>query len=205
MSERDGVVFEEKIYPFPLIASLLHSAHDLNGKLIVLDFGGSFGSSYYQCKDFLTGVQELTWCIVEQAHFVDCGKKYFETDILRFYHNIEECYADVTPNVILFSGVLQYLPDPGVVLQSLVSKQPEYIIIDRTPILENLQTRLALQVVPKSLGKASYPIRLFNSRDLTKYMDEKYTALFTFDAVDKNIYYNGTSLEFKGMVFKKSK
>lgn len=79
--ERDGVVITEKQYPFALIAVLLDVARRHGQNLSVLDFGGSLGSSYYQCKDFLNTSADLRWSVVEQAHFVDCGKAEFQNDV----------------------------------------------------------------------------------------------------------------------------
>src|SRR5712691_6915719 len=50
--ERDSVLFEKPDYPFPIIAATLKQALASDGRLSVLDFGGSLGSSYFQCRSF---------------------------------------------------------------------------------------------------------------------------------------------------------
>ena len=98
--ERDSVLFDKIEYSFPVLAALLKIALENDGKLSILDFGGSLGSSYYQCKDFLGDIKELHWSIVEQPNFVECGKQYFENDRLKFYEDIETCLKYQKPDVI---------------------------------------------------------------------------------------------------------
>lgn len=51
--ERDSVIFSEVQYSFPLLSGLMWIAAQNNGRLNVLDFGGSLGSSYFQNLHFL--------------------------------------------------------------------------------------------------------------------------------------------------------
>jgi len=83
--ERDSVIFNKIEHSFPLLAGHLRAAATNEGKLTVIDFGGSLGSTYYQCRDFLSGLPEMNWCIVEQPIFVQRGCELFESDHLRFF------------------------------------------------------------------------------------------------------------------------
>src|SRR5690606_1701818 len=105
--ERDSMLFDEVHHSFPVLAGLLRAAAENAGSLSVLDFGGSLGSSYYQCKDFLAVIRELQWSVVEQEHFVRAGREEFSTDRLNFFYSIAECVESAAPNVALLSGVLQ--------------------------------------------------------------------------------------------------
>ena len=62
--ERDGVNFNEIQYSWPLLSSILLAVN--NNKLNVLDFGGSFGTTYYQNRKFLKFIKKIKWNIVEQ-------------------------------------------------------------------------------------------------------------------------------------------
>ena len=64
--ERDSVLFDQVEHSFPLLAGLLRAALSQQGELVVLDFGGALGSTYLQCREFLTPLKRLVWCIVEQ-------------------------------------------------------------------------------------------------------------------------------------------
>ena len=63
--ERDSVIYSKVQYSFPLLSGLMWIAARNNGKLNVLDYGGSLGSSYFQNKRFLDSISGIHWCIVE--------------------------------------------------------------------------------------------------------------------------------------------
>ena len=75
---------------FLLLSGLLWIAVRNNGKLNVLDFGGSLGSSYFQNKFFLDNLTDVNWCIVEQPEFVRTGNEYFDDQKTSFFNSIEE-------------------------------------------------------------------------------------------------------------------
>ena len=62
--ERDSVLFDRIEYPFPLLAGLLRAAAEKGASLSVLDFGGSLGTTYFQCRSFLSSLRSLRWSIV---------------------------------------------------------------------------------------------------------------------------------------------
>src|SRR2546423_4469658 len=70
--ERDSVLFDRIAYSWPLLASLLWIAAKNRGRLNVLDFGGSLGSSYFQNRQFISGLNEIRWYVIEQPNFVEC-------------------------------------------------------------------------------------------------------------------------------------
>ena len=145
--ERDSVIFDKIEYSWPTLASLLYVAAINKGGLSVLDFGGSLGSSYYQNRKFLEGLN-VEWSIVEQSHFVEFGKKDLSDMILKFYYSIEECIKERMPNVILLSSVLQYLEAPLLLLEELCSLGVHYVILDRVVCIKSPGVKLAIQKVP---------------------------------------------------------
>src|SRR3546814_8173546 len=88
--ERDSVLFDKADYPFALITALLRAAASADMRLDVIDFGGSLGSTYRQCRPLLDAVQHLQWHVVEQPHFVEAGRQEFETDELHFWNEISD-------------------------------------------------------------------------------------------------------------------
>ncbi|EOR93978.1 hypothetical protein ADIARSV_2812 [Arcticibacter svalbardensis MN12-7] len=179
--ERDSVIFDQKEYPFPLITFLLHSANQKGTALHVLDFGGSLGSTYFQVKEFLTPQICASWDVVEQPHYVSCGKQYFEDNTLHFADSIEEVLAVHPIDLVLLSSVVQYLPEPHVFLEKLVSFGFKYIIIDRTAFVDEPSDRLTIQKVWPSVYEASYPSWFFNQKGFLHHFKQKYTleAQFT--------------------------
>ena len=203
--ERDGVVFEDNSYSYQLLALLLRAATENNNKLKVLDFGGSLGSTYYQCRSFLQGIDDLKWCVVEQSHFAESGNRYFANDILSFHNTITDSIGCHLPNVVLFSGVLQYLPEPYAILQEAIASKADYILIDRNPFIVKGGTVLSLQKVPKSIVESSYPVWLFNETELKEVFSGKYSEVATFGALDGTIGFGKLKANFKGMIYKKMK
>lgn len=178
--ERDSVIFSEVQYAWPLLACLMWAAAQSGGKLNVLDFGGSLGSTYFQNRTFLRHLAEVRWNIVEQPHYVKTGKEYFENGHLKFYESIEAAIAKVSPNVVLLSSVLQYLEQPYDLLKKLLGLHLGYIIIDRTPFWDGPTDRLCVQKVHPSIYAASYPCWIFSSKRFREHLqDAKIIAEFT--------------------------
>lgn len=171
--ERDTVLFDKKEYPYPLITYLLQQGRALN----ILDFGGSLGTTYYQVRDFVT---PGSWHIVEQAHYVNCGKELFENDILKFHYSIADCLASTPIDVVILSSVLQFLPDPHTFLHSLVQYGFERIIIDRTFFTNGTHDRLTVQHVWPSVYEASYPAWFFEEQKFLLHFKNEYTLLGEF-------------------------
>lgn len=201
--ERDSVLFDEIQYSWPVLASLQKVALENNGKLKVLDFGGSLGSSYFQNRNFLESV-DLTWCIVEQEHFVACGKEHFENTILKFYQTIEACMAENEINAVLLSSVLQYLSEPYEIINKILSVGIPYIIIDRTAITDLDDDFIAIQNVPGEIYDATYPCYFF-SKDTFSNSFIGYSDLAWFDSGFTNPYrINQTEARWLGILLKKN-
>lgn len=201
--ERDSVVFDTPVLPFPLIAVLLRAAQKNQGNLTVLDYGGALGSSYYQCREFLCGLKTLRWCIVEQPKFVACGQREFQNDILYFCENVEASIAEAHPQVVLLSGVLQYLAEPVQLLNQLVAIGAAFIVIDRTPIVVCGKQVISVQHVPETIYRSSYPIWLFNEEQLKTPFRTRYEELAVFDAIDGQLGHGVLKTRFKGFIFRR--
>lgn len=199
--ERDSVIFDEIEYSWGLLAGLQKAALDNDGKLTVLDFGGSLGSSYFQNKGFLNGLHQLQWCIVEQAHFVETGRDNFENNQIKFYYTIEECLDRHKPNVLLLSGVLQYLSDPYKWVQQFISLKMPYIIIDRTAFIDHEKDILTVQNIPSEIYEARYPAWFFDFKRFLQ-LFKGYTMLAQFNAHEGYIIEleNGLKSTYKGII-----
>jgi len=179
--ERDSVLFGEIQYSWGLLAGIQRAALENDGQLCVLDFGGSLGSSYYQNKEFLSTLKSLKWCIIEQDNFVECGKEYFESEQLMFYNKIEGCTEKQKPNIVLLSGVLQYLENPTEWINKIRALQCPYIILDRISFVETDADLITVQNVPEEIYSASYPAWFFNEAELLKKF-KGYYSLASFDS-----------------------
>ncbi|EJL81440.1 hypothetical protein PMI16_04719 [Herbaspirillum sp. CF444] len=205
--ERDSVLFDEVHHSFPLLAGLLRVAVENGGQLTVLDFGGSLGSSYFQCKHFLPDSVALTWCVVEQEKFVQRGRDAFATDELQFFFSIEECLAQHRPHVVLFASVLQYLEKADQILDSVVAASIPYVLIDRTPFIARQDDWICVQEVPASIYEASYPCALLSSERLVRRFSADYHLIADFEALGGDGYVQtGIRMfpfEYRGMIWRR--
>ena len=194
--ERDSVLFDQIEYVWPVLAGLMWTAARSGGRLNVLDFGGALGSSYFQNQKFLQTLPDVHWNVVEQSHYVDAGRAHIQDEKLRFYDSVEECRSQNQPNVILLSSVLQYLPDPFGLLNTLGEVKADILLIDRTSFsLSGHVDSIKLQYVPAAIYQASYPCRVFNEDNLCQFISGLgYQLLETFPALDNfdpNTYWRG--------------
>jgi putative methyltransferase (TIGR04325 family) len=154
-------------------------------KLNLIDFGGSLGSTYYQNRNELNDAGiSISWRIVEQENFVKCGKDYFENTELKFYYTIDEAlFSEERVDICMFGSVLPYLENPYSILDQVYQKKIEYIIIDRTMFLNFAdEDVLAIETVPKNIGKATYPAWFLSLRKFLFYIKNKYRIVFQWDA-----------------------
>jgi putative methyltransferase (TIGR04325 family) len=173
--ERDSVLFYKDNINYSLI-KILNDISFASQKIVnVLDFGGSFASTYFQNKQILKNKKKFIWSVIEQKQIVNyvnssklCKKINNLYDNLNFYLTIKDCLRHHSPDLVLFSGVLQYLSKPFNILKFFISKKIKYFLILRTPFHKTAE-QIKIQVVPKYIYKSSYPIRIFNEESFLKY------------------------------------
>lgn len=196
--ERDSVLFDSIQYSYPVLSGLMWIAAQNSGKLSVLDFGGSLGSTYFQNKMFLNSLPEVNWCIVEQPGIVKIGIESFEDKKLHFFYSIEECMKSFDIDVVILSSVLQYLEKPFIILDQIKSIGIQYMIVDRTPFIKG-HDRITVQKAHPKIYKGSYPCWFFNKEKFVSFLSTGYNLVLEFNALDKA----NVSSVFKGFVYKK--
>ncbi len=201
--ERDSVLFNEIQYSPALIEAFKKSIKD--NTLHVVDFGGSLGSSYFQHQSLFQNLTDFKWAVVEQKHFVECGKNDITINHLTFHHTIDEALQYQKPHVLLASSVIPYFEKPYELIQKLLNYHFEYIIIDRTAFIDATEERITKQVVPEFIYKASYPAWFLNEEKFLKAFSDKYELLNSFpSAFDADgILEDGKRVYRKGFYFRK--
>lgn len=182
--ERDSVLFDKPEHRWEVLSAMFWQAAKDQGRLSVLDFGGSLGSVYYQSRAFLDDLPLVKWGVVEQPHYVDFGNKELSTSALSFFFNMDACISAIKPNVALFGGVLQYLPSPYTVLEKVLSHQIPSVVFDKFALLDQPVDRITVQRVPPEIYDASYPAWFFSESRFTKFIE---SAGYTFRAEWRNI------------------
>ncbi len=177
--ERDGVLFEQVEYSFPLLSALMWVAAR-EGRLDVVDFGGALGSSYFQNRRFLSTLPDVRWTVVEQDHFVERGLKSFADERLRFTRTIDAALHESRPNLVVLSSVLQYLEAPYQLIDQLGAFR--YAVIDLTGVIAGAKDRLTVQHVPSAIYSAKYPCWFFAEERLRTALEKHFEVVTAFDA-----------------------
>ena len=166
--ERDSVLFYSESINDPLINILNKIQKKKAACLNVLDFGGSFGSTYFQNKKILNNKKKFQWSIIEQSKIVNfCLKKKLNSN-LKFYNSIKDYSRNNVVDLVLVSSVLQYIETPFILLDQLIALKADYLLVLKTPVHEK-SDQIKVQRVPDYIYKASYPIRIFNKSRLLNY------------------------------------
>ncbi len=199
--ERDAVLLPVPEPPMALLAGLLRAAAEKAGRLHVLDYGGSLGSSYFQCRNFLAPLSALRWSVVEQPAHVACGQREFADDRLQFFASVEDCLAAGRPDVLLLSSVVQYLPAPHEFLACMLRHQFDWIMVDRTAFHDGPRDRLTVQQVPEAIYPASYPAWFFSESRWRQNFPPAYECLAAFPALDRPELPDGRAYA-RGMIYR---
>ena len=97
-----------------LAAALLAAAMrggGFDGRLSVCDFGGGLGTGHAVLSAILGEAVRLEWDVVETPALAQAGNERFAGNGLRFHASLDALEGR-DHDLILVSGVLQYLPDP---------------------------------------------------------------------------------------------
>jgi putative methyltransferase (TIGR04325 family) len=201
--EKDSVLFNIIQYSYPLLSALLWKALLNNSKLNVIDFGGSLGSTYYQNKKYLDDINEVRWNIIEQANFVDTGRKYIQDDRISFHSSFEEAQVIHKADLLVISCALQYIEKPYELIKKIIQYNILHIIIDNTPFNYENRDRITVQKVPPAIYTASYPCWFLDHDNVVSAFSEKYTLISkhnnddTIELDGRIIHYEGFLLELK--------
>ena len=178
--ERSARTYEKPDPNLPILAALLYIGLQHNNQLVVLDYGGSLGSMYYQLKPFLSSLSSIKWCIIEQPAFVEVGRREFVDDQLHFFSSVKDCMEVYEPQVCIFSSSLQYLEKPYQVLKDLFQYNIQHILLDRIAFIDAPNDRLTIQKVPPVYYDASYPCWFLSKEKFLSFMSTHYSLVENF-------------------------
>jgi putative methyltransferase (TIGR04325 family) len=187
------------------MSGLLRAAALEGGRLRVVDFGGSLGSVYRQCRSMLEGLTSIRWTVIEQEAFVIAGRAEFTTDELRFERAIEDVPND-EQTVIMASSVLQYLEDPAAALDTFAQSAARHLIIDRTPMGAQSSDRLCVQYVPAHIYPGSYPCWILSRSRLMDGLLRAWNVVCDFPCAEGTARTDdGLEFEFRGVILERKK
>lgn len=198
--ERDSCLFFKKEISFHLMFWIQMAAMKKN-HITVVDLGGALGSTYLQNREIIRKIPaEITWYVVEQPHFVKKGNEIFGGRDVIFRNNMNEIDEEI--NIILFSGVLGWIEETDDIIKTALSKNPEYIIIDRTFVGE--RQRICIERVPEVLYQGAVPVKIFKKEELLNMFCREYHLEYEFHSyVDKDVIFDDMKAVSKGFVLKR--
>jgi len=204
--ERDSVLFDHIEYSWPVLSGLMWVAARNDGRLNVLDYGGSLGTSYFQNRKFIEALEQIRWNVVEQSHYVEAGQKHIKDNQLRFFKTIEEYLVENEPNIILLSSVLQYLEEPLYLIKKFAASKATCLIIDRTPFSSSDVDKLLVQKVSEPIYSASYPIWIFSMSKLLQILEPDWCLISEYKCPEGYVNsMNGFEFSFQGLLLESRK
>ena len=162
--ERDGSIFPSRPEGLKIRQIIKRS---LEKNMTVVDFGGGLGGTFINNRDLFDKSHKCI--VIEQPNFVEAGQKLsLKTNLdLHFYTSLGA--LNYSPDILIFSSVLQYLPDSSELLIAASLLEPNLIILDRTAFSRDGLSKWWLQVEPLYYGTPiSYPIRPLSESTILK-------------------------------------
>ncbi|MDE6851312.1 MAG: methyltransferase, TIGR04325 family [Lachnospiraceae bacterium] len=201
--ERDSCLFYEPKYVHRICAMILKCAvQNDNQSVRILDVGGSLGSTYFQNRDFLKDVQNLEYVIAEQENYAIYGHKNLENGVLQFINSSEDFAEHGVFDIVMLLGSLQYIKQYEEILLKIKKMKPRYIIIDR--IMVGKRARICKQMVPESLYKSSYPVRIFVESEIEVFFGNEYVIIERdVSSVPENAYFMDGQADSRYYVFER--
>jgi putative methyltransferase (TIGR04325 family) len=100
----------------------------------------------------------------------------------------------------VLSGVLQYLPEPWTTLKRLLQIGAQYVLIDRTGVIEGTKDRLTIQHVPERIYRYDHPAWWLSESNLLSCLaDHGYEYPHDFKT-DYQWELPGAKVAFKGFI-----
>ncbi len=203
--ERDTVLFNDDGLPLHVLSALLRAASLNQGRLQVLDFGGSLGSTYFQSRRFLDGLKTIDWRVVEQPAFAEAGRAEFGNSELAFFSALEDAIPLSPNSIFLLCSVLQYLEAPDGLLRDVARTSARHLVIDRTPVHDvDDQHRLYVQRVPSQIYAASYPCWVLSRRSLLNTLADDWSLVTEYTCEEgASMTRDGLRFMFKGLILER--
>jgi putative methyltransferase (TIGR04325 family) len=200
--QQDGVAMSVMPdYAYRIAFVLAVAALERGGTLSVLDFGGALGSGFYAYRNLFGSTARLTWRVVEQNVYCECGRREFADPQLSFFDTLDAAVSAGRPDVVLCISVLQFLERPEMVLKALAAADATFLVIDRTPFAVGGGAEIVVQRVPPTLYRASYPSWLLSESTFRDTVMPAYDVWLEWEipsAFTARARFKGFALESKG-------
>lgn len=203
--ERDGIIYDNVYYSWPLLTQLLVAANQNNGELSLIDFGGSLGTTFFQNQFYLKQLKKVQWSVVEQGNFVAVGQEVIAGNGLDFFYTIDEAFnSKGNHQVLLLNCVLPYLTNPYELINYFLKFPFEYVFLESTYYNNEIGDRICIQKVDPLAYNASYPCWLLDYDKVKSLFSNSYDVVTEYFN-DIHFYLEGEKIEYKSIVLKRKK
>ena len=183
--------------------------------LNVLDIGGACGATYFVLNHLLPG-KIGSWSVLETPGMAAEGRRVFQDIRLTFIEDIDrEVTRRCDFDLLLASGVLQYLPNPSGALDAWLEMGTPFIYLTRTavgididkPIITKQVTDLASHgpgPLPEGLLnlKISHPLTIIPYETIISSLSRRYKTEFVFkEEEDKSMWVGSRLIKISTMGF----
>jgi putative methyltransferase (TIGR04325 family) len=154
--EQDSIIFNKPRPNKLFIDFLLYDYIEkiqLNKKIKVLDYGGSFGNTFFSLENYLN--LKFDWNVFDQKKKIQLAKKtkVFKPVNFIYKHEIKKNYYY---DIVLFSTSLQYMDDPLLVLKELRNTS-KIILINNLILSDTKKNYLRIERPDPTIYNYTYP------------------------------------------------
>jgi putative methyltransferase (TIGR04325 family) len=173
--QQDAVPLDRILYSETILAFLAMAAGFGEGRVNVVDIGGSLGVNFVQNERVLRPFLDrgaCVWRVVEKPKTAALGRAHFRLPGLSFH----DAWSEAAPEHgrrwgALFSGSLQYIDDPWRLIDDISAAGIELIAMDRVTVGAGSEDVIYVQRPdPGRYYDASFPVRVFGRGALEERM-----------------------------------
>jgi putative methyltransferase (TIGR04325 family) len=165
--------------------------------LSVVDLGGASG--YYRSVAAAAFPErELEWTVVENPTLAARGAQASSTAGLSWTTDLSAALAK-SPDFVLASAVINYLPDPIEVLQSIAARTL-WLLVTRLPLWPIPQHRAAVQRLGRRREAGSYPTWFFSERQLLRQLERDWRLVLRYEVPQDAAFFDGTWSTYAGLL-----
>ncbi len=194
INDRDGELTFNKNINFRLINYL--NQFNKNNSSNILDLGGSLLNFQRNNKNLILN-NNISWFVVDNKKICELGKKLRIRAL--FFDDLEKALISINKlkkyeTTVLCGSVLQYIENLDQIIKICFKYNVKRIIVERQPVLQNMNKRISIQYVPFWISKLKYPVCLYSERSMINHFTK-----YEFKLVDK---FNSFGYPFKGGSYK---
>lgn len=200
--EKDGILFDNFQYSLPLILGINYIQKSVS-QITVLDYGGSFASSYFRNLDILREL-DIRWIVVEQASIIQIAKqklsRYRELEFISD-NDFREKRSILNYNVLLLGSSLQFFENPKAEITKLIHEGPKALVIEQTPFVLSGTRQLTVQQVREPIYDSSYPAWHFEEKEFMDWIGNQYVLRYQSHNAHVTNHCNNFSSKLNDYVF----